>query len=157
MIWRYLRTVPRMVFTLFEELTVKQCCGSGMFFPDPDSFQPGSATQNWQNNSVFLTQKIVIKKLSEIWSGRLGTVLIPDLGSRVRIFFHPGSRGQKTPGSRICNLFRHLVFKKFQFLWPQFWTSLKYILTSGLQCRYWNYPYTNFVTYVQFTQYRQIT
>ncbi len=48
-----------------------QCCGSGMFIPDPNFFHPGSRIRI--KEFKFSTQKIV-HKLTEIWSG----LFIPD-------------------------------------------------------------------------------
>jgi hypothetical protein len=67
----------------------RQCCGSGMFIPDPNFFHPGSASKNLS----ILTQKSGFH-LTEIWSG----LFIPDPDHD---FTHPGSRDQKGTGSRI--------------------------------------------------------
>ncbi len=74
-----------------------QCCGSGMFIPDPNFFHPWTAAKN------ILTQKID-SKLSEIWYG----LFILDPESVSWFFTHPGSQilGSKRrrisyPGSRI--------------------------------------------------------
>ncbi len=70
--------------------TWRQCCGSGMFIPDPNFFHPGSGSKNLR----ILTQKIV-SALSDIWSG----LFIPDPDPD--FFRHHGSRDQKGTGSRI--------------------------------------------------------
>ncbi len=89
--------------------TCMQCCGFGMFIPDPNFFHPGyrvkkipdpesgSASKNW--STVFLTQKIV-SKLSEIWSGMLFRIWTPDPDLDLLPIPDPGSRGQKGTGSR---------------------------------------------------------
>jgi hypothetical protein len=46
----------------------KQCCGSGMFIPDPNFFPPGSRIPIKELKYRIVTQKIVTK-LSEIGSG----------------------------------------------------------------------------------------
>ncbi len=70
-----------------------QCCGSGMFIPDPKFFHPGSASVNLS----ILTKK-KDSKLSEIWSGLF---IPPGYRSRFLPNPDPGSRGQKGTGSRI--------------------------------------------------------
>ncbi len=72
----------------------KQCCGFGMFIPDPNFFHPGSASKN----SSILTQKTV-SKLSEIWSGYSFRIWIPD--PDFLPIPDPESIGQQGTGSRI--------------------------------------------------------
>ncbi len=73
-----------------------QCCGSGMFIPDPNFFHPGSRI----HIKVFQPQKIV-SKLSEIWSGLF--IPNPDPGSGSWFFFHPGSQIQGSKRHRILD------------------------------------------------------
>ncbi len=63
-----------------------------IFIPDPNFFDPGSASKNLS----ILTQKIV-SKLSEIWAW----LYIPDPDPDFLPIPDPGSRGQKGTGSRI--------------------------------------------------------
>ncbi len=90
---------------------IQQCCGSGMFIPDPNFFpsripDPGSKRFRipdpypLQRIQVFLNQKIV-SKLSELWSGMF--IPDPDPGFGSWFFIHPGSRDQKGTRSRVRN------------------------------------------------------
>jgi hypothetical protein len=68
----------------FSKHLAEQCCGSGMFIPDPIFFHNGSRI-HIKNLSIF-TQKIVSKLL----------------GNMIRVVHtYPGSRGQKGSESRI--------------------------------------------------------
>ncbi len=83
-LWPYAESL-----VVFSKLLVKffQCCGSGMFIPDPNFFLPGSASNS-------LTQKF------GLWT--LGNMIrVVHTGSGSCFFTHPGSRGQKGNGSRI--------------------------------------------------------
>ncbi len=88
-----------------------QCCGSGMFIPDPDpDFCPSRShkfhiienyfifemlkKKIWANFQRIFSQKIVTK-LSNIW------VWDPGSGKNPFRIPDPGSRGQKSTGSRI--------------------------------------------------------
>ncbi len=67
--------------------------GSDFFFiPDPNFFHPGSASKN----SSILTQRYGFYALGNI-------IRVVHPGSRSWLFIHPGSRGQKSTGSRIRN------------------------------------------------------
>jgi hypothetical protein len=94
-----------------------QCCGPGIFFliPGPIFLHPGSDffpsripdPRSASKNLSILTQKMV-SKLLEIRS----ELLIPDPGSGLRLFTHPGSRIQvskKAPdpgsGSAILSVY----------------------------------------------------
>ncbi len=80
-----------------------QCCGSGMFNPNPNFFHPGSA---WKNLS-FLTQNI-FSKLSEIRSG----LFHPGFG----FFTHPGPGVKKAPdpGSATLHVYRWMnIFRSY--------------------------------------------
>ncbi len=93
----------------------KQCCGSGMFIPDPGSEfypslirifsirDPGSASKNLS----ILNQKFV-SKLSEIWSG----LFIPDPD------FYP-SRIQD-PGVKKAPVHRSRIRIRNTFSWQKF-------------------------------------
>jgi hypothetical protein len=82
-----------------------QCCGSGMFIPDPTFFHPGSELSPSRIPDPKKSKKMV-SKLYKIWSG----LFIPDPGSGIRMLTssYPGSRIQGSkrhpipdPGSRI--------------------------------------------------------
>ncbi len=92
------------VFTLLHKIS--QCCGSGMFIPDPNFtsriripdprskrfriLDPGSESAS--KNLSFLTQKVV-PKLSEIWS----RMFIPYPGSDILPIPDPGQKGTRSP------------------------------------------------------------
>ncbi len=79
----------------------KQCCGSGMFIPDPNFFHPsGSASKNLN----ILTQ-IIVSNLSEIWSG----LFIPDPDHEFLPIPDPGVKKAPGPGSRSATLFLELT------------------------------------------------
>ncbi len=81
-----------------------QCCGSGMFIPDPNFFHPrswirifsvldsGSASKNFKYFNI----KNCFQALGNM-------IRVVQSGSGSWFFFHPGSRGQKGTGSRIRN------------------------------------------------------
>ncbi len=85
----------------------KQCCGSGMFIPDPGSNffpsrirtvsipDPGSSSKNLS---------ILTRKKAKKWF-LSSKKYDPGCSSRIRMltFSHPGSRGQKSTQSRIRN------------------------------------------------------
>ncbi len=82
-----------------------QYCESGMFIPDPWSefLHPGSASKNprsriWYKEFNYFNPKNV-SKLSEIWTGLFISNPDPDFLT----IPDPGSRGQKSTGSRIRN------------------------------------------------------
>ncbi len=93
-----------------KEVTKQQCCGSGMFIPDPGSdffpsripdpncLHPGSSSKNLSILTPKKSKKMV-SKLEKIWSG----LFIPDPGSWCWLspIPDPGSRGQKGTQSRI--------------------------------------------------------
>jgi hypothetical protein len=61
-----------LIFVVYCFLYCRQCCGSGMFIPDPTFFHPGSQIRN-----------------------------VPDPDADFLPIPDPGSRGQKGTGSRI--------------------------------------------------------
>ncbi len=75
-----------------DKICFKQCCGSGMFMPDPNFFHPGSGVKeipgSASKNLSILSQKIV-SKLSELWSG----MFIPD--PDLDVFTHLYDHGKK--------------------------------------------------------------
>jgi hypothetical protein len=106
------------MFLQCRQLCSWQCCGSGMFIPNPGSdffpsriLDPGSKVDKipdpHQRNKVFLTQ-ITDNKFSNIRSGIFipdpgsGFFSIPDPGSRIRIRIpDPGAKKASDPGSWI--------------------------------------------------------
>ncbi len=66
----------------------KQCCGSGMFIPDPNFFHPGSTSKNLG----ILPKKICFSSPNMI------QIVIADPDTE--FFAHPGSRVQKYTRSR---------------------------------------------------------
>jgi hypothetical protein len=80
--------------------TPGQCCGSGMFIPDPYFSHPGSRVKKISGsafaskNLSILIQKFVYK-LSEIWF----KIFIPDPDLDFLPIPYPGFRGQKGIGS----------------------------------------------------------
>ncbi len=96
-----------------------QCCGSGMFIPDP-YFSPSWREKIDLVSCSFWSHKTTnfyYRKLSEIWVGQgFGQNFNPALGS--------GSRGQKNFWSRIqnpqhliLNVFRHLLRLNSESVW----------------------------------------
>ncbi len=84
--------VPKHIKVQFITANNSLCCGSGMFIPDPNFFFPGSASKNL---SIF--SKKMVSKLSEISS----ELFIPDSDPDFLPVLDPGSKGHKSPGSRI--------------------------------------------------------
>ncbi len=84
------------IFSFF--LTFFQCCGSGMFIPNPcyEFFHPGSASKNWS----ILIQKMV-SKLSEIWFG----LFIPDQDPDFLPIPDPWAKKAPDPGSATLQFF----------------------------------------------------
>ncbi len=69
-----------------------QCCGSGMFIPDPNFFHPGSRIRIKEFR--YFNQKNCFLALGNM-------IRVVHSGSGLWFFTHPGSRGQKGTGSRI--------------------------------------------------------
>jgi hypothetical protein len=94
--------------------TSRQCCGSGMSIPDPTFPIPETGSrvdkipdpEPDQRIYVFLTQG-TNTKFSKISSA----MFIPDAGSWIWIFFHPGSRIQRSRNLRIRNTARRPLSK----------------------------------------------
>ncbi len=84
----------------FEKETIMQCCGSGMFIPDPNFSLPDPGSKRFripdphQRIEVLLTQ--IVSKLSEI------RFMDGHPGSRIRIliFTHPVSRSRDKKNTR---------------------------------------------------------
>jgi len=72
-----------------------QCCGSGMFIPDPNFFHPGSGVKKrfripdpHQRISVFFTQKMFLSSRK----------YDPGCSSRIRtLIFYPSPKGHRIP------------------------------------------------------------
>jgi hypothetical protein len=116
-----------MTVTVHDTGTVVQCCGTGMFIPDPSFFHLGSGIRI-KELKYFNPKKMVSNSIADP-DQRSGAFLTPGSGipnpylnipdpqhwflssrkydpgcsSRIRIliFTLPGSRGQKGTGSRI--------------------------------------------------------
>ncbi len=89
------------ILLMLRKESTQQCCGCGMFIPDPNFFHPGSASKNL---SIFFTQKIVLRS-RKYDPGCSSRIRIPDPDPDFLTISDPGSRDQKGPGSRIriCN------------------------------------------------------
>ncbi len=75
----------------------KRCCGSGMFFLDPQFFHPGSKRSRIRiKKNLSISTQQQISKLSELWSG----LSSPD-PDRIRILIFYPSRIQGSKRYRI--------------------------------------------------------
>ena len=112
----------------FVYSSCKQCCGSGMFIPDPTFFHPGSRIL------IKEFKYFNPKKKQKIWSW----LFIPDPGSGCWLspIPDPESRGQKAPnpGSRIRirNTAYKIYFHLNVFLWMR---SSQVVWAFDCQCR----------------------
>ncbi len=97
------------MFNFFQLCSVSdpQCCGSGMFIPDPIFFHPGSRIRfffigsgiHFKEFKYFNPKNCFFFQLSEMDPGCSSQIQIPIFyPSRIPVF---GSRGQKVTGSRI--------------------------------------------------------
>jgi hypothetical protein len=78
--------------------SIQQCCGSGMFIPDPDFIHPRSDN----NNNKREGKKFII--LSQKYGLGIDQVLVYEIQDPVTgIKTYPGKRGLKSTGSRIRN------------------------------------------------------
>jgi hypothetical protein len=112
----------RNVPPVLESTPISQCCGSGMFIPDPGSecfpsripnpnfiFHPGSES----NNSSFLTQKIRFQALGNMIRG-CSSRIQGSKRHRIRIRNNAISNfsngiAEKAPGSFPQNIFMRLI------------------------------------------------
>ncbi len=88
--------------TTLEETSRKKARRSRMFFPDLDFFQSRIQGQKGTGTRIWIPSNELTKHLS-IFNPKF---CYQDIGnmiriSRIRIFFHPWSRGQKSTGYRI--------------------------------------------------------
>jgi hypothetical protein len=108
--------LPENDETIVKNLTLTQCCGSGMFIPDPNFFHPGSrvkkipdpAPQPHQKFKYFNTKKLFLSSRKY------------DLGcsSRIRIFYPfriPGPKSHRITDPDP----QHCLTNKFTFPFKQ--------------------------------------